>query len=389
MISPSLWERIRKTLSERPSINEADTKGKIIEPLFADLGWDILGDDLEREVSVVMGSSTNFVDYALRVNGQRRILIEVKPLGTDLDDKKARQALSYAAVERVRWCVLTDGSGYSLFNSEWSSKPEDALFTKFELNPDKPVPKELEYLSKSFVQTGGLDGLARESKFERRLRIHLDSISDQLRAETLARARNLVFAKMREEMPDVTRESVLRALDPVLCIEIAGDAGKRRESPVPKVSERQPIVTSSETQYWMTPVKNEKDEKAEVTIRKLISENGIYAFGEHTPGRKKIRVGDLVCFYVVAKGVAAYATVTGLPERMNHPAVKVPEKYCWVFRVSNPVLFLDSPRPVNVSLRQTLDAFKKNSPVQGWQWFVQSTTRLTRHDFESLTGIST
>jgi len=385
MISPSLWERTRKTLRERPSLNEADTKGKLIEPLFADLGWDILGDDLEREVSVVMGSSTNFADYALRVNGQRRVLIEVKPLGSDLDDKKARQALSYAAVERVRWCVLTDGSRYSLYNSEWSSKPEDALFTKFELDPDKPVPDELEYLSKPFVQTGGLDGLARESKFERRLRIHLDSISDQLRSETLARARNLVFAKLREEMPDVTRESVLRALDPVLRIEIAGDAGKRRESPVPKVSERLPAVTSNETQYWMTPVNNE-DQKAEVTIRKLVSENGIYAFGEHTPGRKRVRIGDLICFYAVGKGVVAYARVSSLPEKRNHPAVKNAEKYCWVFGVSDPLLFLESPRAIDASVRQKLDAFKGKDAVHWWQWFVQATTRLTKHDFEYLIG---
>lgn len=388
MISPGLWERIRKTLQEKPSINEADTKGKMIEPLFADLGWDILGDDLEREVSVVMGSSTNFADYALKVNGQRRILIEVKPLGSDLDDKKARQALSYAAVERVRWCVLTDGSRYSLYNSEWSSKPEDALFTKFELDPDKPVPNELEYLSKSFVQNGGLDGLARESKFERRLRIHLNSISDQLRAETLARARNLVFAKLKEEMPDVTRESVLRALDPVFRIEIAGDAGKMRESPVPKTSGRQPIDTLIEKQYWMTPVKNEKDEKAEVTIRKLVSENGIYAFGEHTPGRKRIRVGDVICFYVVGKGVAAYATVSALPEKRNHPAVKNAEKYCWVFGVCDSVLFLERPRAIDASLRQKLDAFKGKDPIHWWQWLVQSTTKLTKHDFECLTGIT-
>jgi len=53
---------------ESEDLNEASTKRKLIEPVLSDLGWDLLGDDVESERQVDIGSGINYVDYALMRN---------------------------------------------------------------------------------------------------------------------------------------------------------------------------------------------------------------------------------------------------------------------------------------------------------------------------------
>jgi hypothetical protein len=49
--------------------------------------------------------------------------------------------------------------------------------------------------------------------------------------------------------------------------------------------------------YWLTPVKATKEQSAEDCIQVLVGKEHIYAFGENTPGRKRIKPGDWICFY--------------------------------------------------------------------------------------------
>jgi hypothetical protein len=139
--------------------------------------------------------------------------------------------------------------------------------------------------------------------------------------------------------------------------------------------------------YWITPVKSVKGETAEECIRNLVGEVGIYAFSAGTPGRKRIKPGDRICFYATGKGVMADAKVTSYPENKRHPKVRSSEKHDWIFRVGDVRLYLDSPVAVNESLRRRLEAFNGKDATTNWAWFVQATRRTTEHDFEVLTGM--
>jgi len=99
----------------------------------------------------------------------------------------------YSATRLWRRCdgaALTNGQQYQIFNSEWSSKPHDALFCQFDLVPDRHVPKELEYLSREFIKSGKLDDLSGQSKFVLRLKAHLSQSLDELNNELWLTARN-------------------------------------------------------------------------------------------------------------------------------------------------------------------------------------------------------
>jgi hypothetical protein len=146
--------------------------------------------------------------------------------------------------------------------------------------------------------------------------------------------------------------------------------------------------TESKRAYFMTPVRDEEDWSAQDAIKGLLSA-GWYVFGDSTPGRKKIKPGDRICFYEKGVGVVAEAEVASVPERMP-PKVngigKNLDAFPWSFRVRKPRFFFDKPIVIDVELRSKLDAFVGRDPTLVWSWFVQPTKLVTEHDFAVLTG---
>jgi restriction system protein len=140
-----------------------------------------------------------------------------------------------------------------------------------------------------------------------------------------------------------------------------------------------------EVNYWLTPVRPDEEQTSEDIIRKLVEQEQIYAITEKTPGRKYMKPGDWICFYATAKGVVAHAEVASRPEEMIHPKVRNPERYCWVFRLDAPQLYLDSPIVIDLDLRTQLDGFRGRDLSKRWAWYVQTTRKITEHDFGILT----
>ena len=97
--------------SERGQYSEDDTRTNFIDPLFAALGWD-MGNHTEvsREEGRSLGArGRDRVDYAFKVKGVTRFLLEAKSLKTELAHPDfARQATDYAWNRGVDWAVLTN-----------------------------------------------------------------------------------------------------------------------------------------------------------------------------------------------------------------------------------------------------------------------------------------
>jgi hypothetical protein len=143
---------------------------------------------------------------------------------------------------------------------------------------------------------------------------------------------------------------------------------------------------SADTTYWLTPVRSDETATAEEVVQQLISTDGIYGFGERTPGRKHVKPGDWIAFYATGKGVVAHAQIVSLPEYKPHPSIRHSERYPWVFQVEEPCLYLDEPIVIDATVRSRLDKFHGRDASTSWAWFVQSTRRISAHDFGVLTG---
>lgn len=148
-------------------------------------------------------------------------------------------------------------------------------------------------------------------------------------------------------------------------------------------------VASGEATYWMTPVKSGEQRIAEDIIHDLVGQECVYAIGDRTPGRKRLKPGDWICFYACGKGVVGHAKVMSYPKREPNPRARDPESFPWTFRLGSVNLYLDAPIVINAALRSRLDGFEGRDPNKSWGWFVQATRSVTEQDFRVLTGQET
>jgi len=202
----------------------------------------------------------------------------------------------------------------------------------------------------------------------------------------------LSLAEMMKGEFDFSHEDALAILrpsrptiDPVVDLMGRLVAARHPEGPtaqpaaVPEPTEEGGVV------YWLTPVKGDKSQTAEEVIESLVGENGIYAFSETTPGRKRLKPGDWICFYATGKGVIAHARVASTPEKRPHRAVRNAKKYDWTFRVDKTRLYVETPVMIDAPMRGKLQEFHGRDPDKSWAWFVQGTHDISERDFKTLT----
>lgn len=137
--------------------------------------------------------------------------------------------------------------------------------------------------------------------------------------------------------------------------------------------------------YWLTSVKSDEQGTAEDSIKLLVGQDHVYAFGDGNPGRKLIKPDDWICFYAAGKGIIAHAKVASQPEKKQHKNLRHPEKYPWTFRLHDEALYINKPVVISAEVRSNLDAFQGRDLNTPWAWFVQATHTLSQHDFCLLT----
>lgn len=153
-------EQVRKRIQQHRGLDEQNTKGSLIDPVFRALGWDMEDpDEVRREYK--QQSSDSPADYALFVAGEPRLFVEAKKLGSNLDDRRwARQVIGYAATAGVEWVVLTDGNEYRIYNSHATVPVEQKLLRLVRLTDENDQDLAvLELLSKAKVRERYIDSV--------------------------------------------------------------------------------------------------------------------------------------------------------------------------------------------------------------------------------------
>ncbi len=103
---------VRDSASMR--LSEADTRVHLVDPVLAILGYRAV-DDMRREVTIP--ATREFVDYELRAGGQPHALVEAKALKHPITDQHAAQCVQYASVLGVRWCLITNGVSWTIYDA--------------------------------------------------------------------------------------------------------------------------------------------------------------------------------------------------------------------------------------------------------------------------------
>lgn len=174
--------RARLERHRRGDLKEAPTRRIFVETLLQALGWDVTDpDEVELECPTIDGKS---VDYALKIDGKPVLLVEAKPLNDPLRDvKSVTQVVGYAANANVKWCVLTNGVTYKVYDSYEKAEGPEKLVFEVSIDPeedrDTPVQQTVErlsLLSPDSMAKGVLDQIAREAFTTGKIRKALDRI---------------------------------------------------------------------------------------------------------------------------------------------------------------------------------------------------------------------
>ena len=170
--------RIQQIRERKEVIGEQNTKAALIDPLLSALGWDLQEiDEVRREYR--RKSQDNPVDYALFLNRTECLLIEAKSQEKDLSDRKwISQNISYAAVVGVKWCVLTNGDEYRIYNSHAEVDVDEKLFRKVSISDCDPklLIDTLALLSKEKMRGSLLDEMWKAHFIDRKVRLAFESL---------------------------------------------------------------------------------------------------------------------------------------------------------------------------------------------------------------------
>ena len=125
-------------------VSEADTV-----TVVKDVMSELLGYDKYSELTSEFAIRCTYCDLAVKVDDKLVQLIEVKAIGTALDDRHVKQAVDYAANQGVEWVVLTNGITWRLYHVLFAKPIDKRLLVEMDLttlDPRKDESLDLLYL---------------------------------------------------------------------------------------------------------------------------------------------------------------------------------------------------------------------------------------------------
>jgi hypothetical protein len=187
--------------------NEANTKGALIEPVLAALGWDVSDPEVvSREWRGADGGKGNPVDYALfpRPGQQPALLVEAKPLGQDLEELSwIGQITSYANTQDVAWCVLTDGAHWDVYKAHARGRGVEKRFFRASLDDLSAHAPDFRLLCRDALSPPLL-----EQAWEmRELRVRVETALQED-----ANDRKALVRRLRRRLRDLTPREIERIL---------------------------------------------------------------------------------------------------------------------------------------------------------------------------------
>ena len=132
-----LQEKYEKDIKPNESdYNEANTKKGFIEPILRVLNWDTEDiNQVDAEFPIKNKRSSGSADYALKIDGEIKLLLEAKSFDKDLEtghdtingQKRTyvEQLVGYAfdlnrhMKTRIDYCILTNGKEWRVYNVQW------------------------------------------------------------------------------------------------------------------------------------------------------------------------------------------------------------------------------------------------------------------------------
>lgn len=162
-----LSERVRSHSSSMAT--EEAVKTAIVLPFLRALGYDVFNpaEVVPEFTADAVGKKGEKVDYAIKIDDEIRILIECKPITTNLDKVHLAQLFRYFTVTTAKFAVLTNGRTFHFHTDlEEPNKLDTRPFLTFDLSEmQSHLFTELKKFEKSGFDVDGILATAERLKY--------------------------------------------------------------------------------------------------------------------------------------------------------------------------------------------------------------------------------
>lgn len=227
----AIAERV-KSHSSTMATEEA-VKTAVVLPFLRSLGYDVFDptEVVPEFTADAVGKKGEKVDYAIKIDGEIRILIECKPISVQLDKKHLDQLFRYFTVTNAKFAILTNGRTFNFYTDlEATNKLDTRPFFVFDLTDfNAGILSELRKFEKGSFDVSAILATAERLKYtsgvkqeiskliedptEEFVRLVSRSVYDgQMRAQAKEMFTGIVRAAFREVIMDSVKNRLSSAL---------------------------------------------------------------------------------------------------------------------------------------------------------------------------------
>ena len=256
-----LSERVRSHSSTMAT--EEAVKTAVVLPFLRALGYDVFNpaEVVPEFTADAVGKKGEKVDYAIKIDGEIRILIEAKPITTNLDKVHLAQLFRYFTVTTAKFAILTNGRTFHFHTDlEEPNKLDTRPFLTFDLSEVQPhLLTELKKFEKAGFDVGGILATAERLKYTSALKAAIAKIIDEPPEEFVrmasaglydgrftAQVKDQFTGLVRSAFREVVRDSVKSRISSALA-----DTEQMIEEIDDEVDEQEIVTTDEEREGYM------------------------------------------------------------------------------------------------------------------------------------------
>lgn len=163
----AIAERVRSHSSTMAT--EEAVKTAVVLPFLRSLGYDVFdpSEVIPEFTADAVGKKGEKVDYAIKIDGEIRILIECKPISVALDKKHLDQLYRYFSVTNAKFAILTNGRTFNFYTDlEAPNKLDTRPFFVFDITDfNTGIVSELRKFEKSTFDISAILATAERLKY--------------------------------------------------------------------------------------------------------------------------------------------------------------------------------------------------------------------------------
>jgi hypothetical protein len=245
-------------------VTEEAVKTAVVLPFLRALGYDVFdpSEVIPEFTADAVGKKGEKVDYAIKINGEIRILIECKPITTKLDKIHLSQLYRYFSVTDAKFAILSNGRTFNFYTDLIApNKLDERPFLTFDLSDlQGQLIGELKKFAKTDFNVEGILASAERLKYTSGVKQEISRLIDEPSEDFIKLVAGHVYEgrltqPVREMLAGVVktafREVIMDSVKSRLSSALADTEQVIEKLDAPVEEEDELVTTEEETEGYM------------------------------------------------------------------------------------------------------------------------------------------